>query len=177
MTVNHSPPGLGRGRGCVRVRKAMRSLSEFAAEKLGVLGTGEACGACPEVTGAGRDFGLSGDGRRLLSFSCNDLSQSQPASEDHRRRDRRDGALRHWRRRLAASLTGNHLLYAELRRDGWRGSKAPKRLASSGSGFYLANTWHRSGAGRARRPDRPRRVIARLCLCWRQTQRRKNSPL
>jgi len=54
----------------------MRSLSEFAAEKLGVLERAK-LRRTPEVT-ARAGIWVERDGRRLLSFSCNDyLNLSQ----------------------------------------------------------------------------------------------------
>ena len=113
----------------------MRSLSEFAAEKLGVLERAKLC-RTPEVT-ARAGIWVERDGRRLLSFSCNDyLNLSQhpkiiaAAIAATERYGIGAGASR--------LVTGNHPLYAELeeRLARLKGSEA---ACVFGSG-YLANT-------------------------------------
>ena len=113
----------------------MRSLSEFAAEKLGVLERAK-LRRTPEVT-ARAGIWVERDGRRLLSFSCNDyLNLSQhpkiiaAAIAATERYGIGAGASR--------LVTGNHPLYAELeeRLARLKGSEA---ACVFGSG-YLANT-------------------------------------
>jgi 8-amino-7-oxononanoate synthase len=113
----------------------MRSLSEFAAEKLGVLERAK-LRRTPEVT-ARAGIWVERAGRRLLSFSCNDyLNLSQhpkiiaAAIAATERYGIGAGASR--------LVTGNHPLYAELeeRLARLKGSEA---ACVFGSG-YLANT-------------------------------------
>ena len=113
----------------------MRSLSEFAAEKLGVLERAK-LRRTPEVT-ARAGIWVERNGRRLLSFSCNDyLNLSQhpkiiaAAIAATERYGIGAGASR--------LVTGNHPLYAELeeRLARLKGSEA---ACVFGSG-YLANT-------------------------------------
>ena len=113
----------------------MRSLSEFAAEKLGVLERAK-LRRMPEVT-ARAGIWVERAGRRLLSFSCNDyLNLSQhpkiiaAAIAATERYGIGAGASR--------LVTGNHPLYAELeeRLARLKGSEA---ACVFGSG-YLANT-------------------------------------
>ena len=113
----------------------MRSLSEFAAEKLGVLERAK-LRRTPEVT-ARAGIWVERAGRRLLSFSCNDyLNLSQhpkiiaAAIAATERYGTGAGASR--------LVTGNHPLYAELeeRLARLKGSEA---ACVFGSG-YLANT-------------------------------------
>jgi 8-amino-7-oxononanoate synthase len=113
----------------------MRSLSEFAAEKLGVLERAK-LRRMPEVT-ARAGIWVERDGRRLLSFSCNDyLNLSQhpkiiaAAIAATERYGIGAGASR--------LVTGNHLLYAELEERLAR-LKGTEAACVFGSG-YLANT-------------------------------------
>ena len=113
----------------------MRSLSEFAAEKLGVLERAKLRRTPEETARAG--IWVERNGRRLLSFSCNDyLNLSQhpkiiaAAIAATERYGIGAGASR--------LVTGNHPLYAELeeRLARLKGSEA---ACVFGSG-YLANT-------------------------------------
>jgi 8-amino-7-oxononanoate synthase len=113
----------------------MRSLSEFAAEKLGVLERAK-LRRTPEVT-ARAGIWVERDGRRLLSFSCNDyLNLSQhpkiitAAIAATERYGIGAGASR--------LVTGNHPLYAELEERLAR-LKGTEAACVFGSG-YLANT-------------------------------------
>jgi 8-amino-7-oxononanoate synthase len=113
----------------------MRSLSEFAAEKLGVLERAK-LRRMPEVT-ARTGIWVERDGRRLLSFSCNDyLNLSQhpktiaAAIAATERYGIGAGASR--------LVTGNHPLYAELEERLAR-LKGTEAACVFGSG-YLANT-------------------------------------
>ncbi|HEV2624791.1 MAG TPA: 8-amino-7-oxononanoate synthase [Xanthobacteraceae bacterium] len=113
----------------------MRSLEEFAVDKLAAL-EGAQLRRTPAVT-ARTGIWVERDGRRLLSFSCNDyLNLSQhpqviaAAIEATKRYGVGAGASR--------LVTGNHPLYAELemRLAGLKGTEA---ACVFGSG-YLANT-------------------------------------
>ena len=113
----------------------MRSLEEFAADKLAALECAQ-LRRTPAVT-ARTGIWVERDGRRLLSFSCNDyLNLSQhpqviaAAIEATKRYGVGAGASR--------LVTGNHPLYAELemRLAGLKGTEA---ACVFGSG-YLANT-------------------------------------
>ncbi len=106
----------------------MRSLDEFAGEKLACAGTGE---APPHARGHGARRNL-GRARRppAAVVLLQRLSQSQPAPESHRRRDRGD-------RSATASAPARRGSSPAIIRSmpsskiGWRGSRAPKRPASS----------------------------------------------
>ena len=151
----------------------MRSLDEFAGEKLGELERAQLRRA-PAVT-ARSGIWAERDGRRLLSFSCNDyLNLSQhpeiiaAAVEATKRYGIGAGASR--------LVTGNHPLYAELEGRLAR-LKGTEAACVFGSG-YLANTGIIPALGRARRPDRcsmscrmPASMPAPSC------QRRRDSPL
>jgi 8-amino-7-oxononanoate synthase len=117
------------------LRKAMRSLDEFAAEKLSALDQAK-LRRTPMVT-ARTGIWVERDGRRLLSFSCNDyLNLSQhpkviaAAIEAMERHGIGAGASR--------LVTGNHPLYAALE-DRLAQLKGAKAACVFGSG-YLANT-------------------------------------
>ena len=108
---------------------AMRSLDEFARGKLAAL---ERAQPAPH---AGRDRPRDGiwverDGRRLLSFSCNDYLNLTPASRRSRPpRSRRSSAT-------ASAPAPRGSSPATIRstpswRAGWRGSRAPRRPACS----------------------------------------------
>ena len=113
----------------------MRSLEEFAADKLAALECAQ-LRRTPAVT-ARTGIWVERDGRRLLSFSCNDyLNLSQhpqviaAAIEATRRYGVGAGASR--------LVTGNHPLYAELETRLTR-LKGTEAACVFGSG-YLANT-------------------------------------
>ena len=113
----------------------MRSLEEFAADKLAALECAQ-LRRTPAVT-ARTGIWVERDGRRLLSFSCNDyLNLSQhpqviaAAIEATRRYGVGAGASR--------LVTGNHPLYAELETRLAR-LKGTEAACVFGSG-YLANT-------------------------------------
>src|SRR6516164_11527166 len=113
----------------------MRSLDEFAAAKLDVLDQAK-LRRSPEVT-ARAGIWVERDGRRLLSFSCNDyLNLSQhpkivaAAVEAIEQHGVGAGASR--------LVTGNHPLYAALE-DRLARLKGADAACVFGSG-YLANT-------------------------------------
>src|SRR5277367_6466450 len=113
----------------------MRSLSEFAAEKLGVLERAK-LRRTPTVT-ARDGIWVEREGRRLLSFSCNDYLNLSghpgviaAAIEATTRYGVGAGASR--------LVTGNHPLYAELEGRLAR-LKGTEAACVFGSG-YLANT-------------------------------------
>jgi 8-amino-7-oxononanoate synthase len=113
----------------------MRSLNEFAAEKLNVLERAK-LRRMPEVT-ARAGIWVERDGRRLLSFSCNDylnLSQHPKVIAAAIAATERYGVG------AGASrlVTGNHPLYAELEERLAR-LKGAEAACVFGSG-YLANT-------------------------------------
>ena len=109
------------------------------------------------------------DGRRLLSFSCNDYLNlthhpaiMAAAIEAIERYGVGAGASR--------LVTGNHPLYAELEARLAR-LKGTEAACVFGSG-YLANTGIIPALIGARRPDPDRRIGARLHLCRRAVVRR-----
>ena len=113
----------------------MRSLEEFAADKLAALERAQ-LRRTPAVT-ARTGIWVERDGRRLLSFSCNDyLNLSQhpqviaAAIDATKRYGVGAGASR--------LVTGNHPLYAELETRLAR-LKGTEAACVFGSG-YLANT-------------------------------------
>src|SRR6266702_2870771 len=113
----------------------MRSLEEFAADKLAALERAQ-LRRTPAVT-ARTGIWVERDGRRLLSFSCNDyLNLSQhpqliaAAIDATKRYGVGAGASR--------LITGNHPLYAELESRLAR-LKGTESACVFGSG-YLANT-------------------------------------
>ena len=100
------------------------------------------------------------NGRRLLSFSCNDyLNSDPPSGASKRRRSRRSSATasapapRGWSPAIIRSSPSSK---ARLAR-----SKGTEAACVFGSG-YLANSRHHSGAGRPRRSRADRRAGA--CL-------------
>jgi len=113
----------------------MRSLDEFACEKLAALRRAGLCRT--PVPTARQGIWVERDGRRLLSFSCNDylnLSQHpaiiKAAVEATERYGAGAGASR--------LVTGNHPLYAELE-SRLAALKRTEAACVFGSG-YLANT-------------------------------------
>jgi 8-amino-7-oxononanoate synthase len=113
----------------------MQSLDDFAAAKLAALDRGGLRRALAET--ARHALYVERDGRRLLSFSCNDyLNLSQhPALKDAA-----VAATERWGVGAGASrlVTGNHPLYAELETRLAR-LKGAEASCVFGSGF-LANT-------------------------------------
>ena len=123
----------------------MRSLDDFAGEKLNALERAN-LRRSPVVT-ARAGIWAERDGRRLLSFSCNDyLNLSQhpdviaAAIDATARYGVGAGASR--------LVTGNHPLYGELESRLAR-LKGTEAACVFGSG-YLANTGDHPGSGRAR---------------------------
>src|SRR5215471_19259094 len=129
------PSTMPRSRSFESKRNQMRSLDQFAGEKLAALESAQ-LRRMPAVTNRSGVW-AERDGRRLLSFSCNDyLNLSQhpavvaAAIEATKRYGVGAGASR--------LVTGNHPLYAELEERLAR-LKGTEAACVFGSG-YLANT-------------------------------------
>src|SRR6516162_3486136 len=129
------PSAMPRSRSFESKRNQMRSLDQFAGEKLAALESAQ-LRRMPAVTNRSGVW-AERDGRRLLSFSCNDyLNLSQhpavvaAAIEATKRYGVGAGASR--------LVTGNHPLYAELEERLAR-LKGTEAACVFGSG-YLANT-------------------------------------
>ena len=125
---SHCACRLRRGHVCSRVAKIMRSLDEFAGEKLTAL---EQAQIAPHAGGhgAGRNLGRARRPALTVVF-LQRLPQSQPASRGDCRGHRGDQPLWRRRRRVAARHRQPPALCASSK-AGWRVSRAPKRLASS----------------------------------------------
>src|SRR5215467_9084525 len=128
------PSAMPRSRSFESKRNQMRSLDQFAGEKLAALESAQ-LRRMPAVTNRSGVW-AERDGRRLLSFSCNDyLNLSQhpavvaAAIEATKRYGVGAGASR--------LVTGNHPLYAELEERLAR-LKGTEAACVFGSG-YLAN--------------------------------------
>ncbi len=126
----------------------MRSLDEFASGKLAALERAQ-LRRTPVVTARDGIF-AERDGRRLLSFSCNDylnLSRHpaiiKAAVEAAQRYGVGAGASR--------LVTGNHPLYDELEEPA---GAAQRHRSGLRFRLRLSRQYrHHSGAGRQRRPD------------------------
>ena len=133
----------------------MRSLDEFASAKLAELERSSLRRALVDTTVTG--IWLLRDGRRLLSFSCNDYLNLT----HHPVKDAAIEALRVYGLGAGASrlVTGNHPLFAGSK-AGSRASRTRRPPASSARA--ISPIRHHPGAGRPGRPRADRR--ARACL-------------
>jgi hypothetical protein len=137
--------------GLVCLGIAMRSLDEFAGEKLSVL---DARAASPHAGGnrARRHLGRAGRPPFAVVL-LQRLSQSQPASGRRRGGDRGDRALRRRRRRLAPGHRQSSAVRANSK-AGWRGSRAPRRPAFSAPAISPIPASYRRWSARRSHPRR-----------------------
>ena len=147
----HCACRLRRGHVCSRVAKIMRSLDEFAGEKLTALERAK-LRRTPVVT-ARAGIWAERDGRRLLSFSCNDYLNLSQHPEVIAAAIEATAPLWRRRRRVAArDRQSSALCRARKPAGAAQGHRGGLRLRLRLSRQYR----HHPGAGRRRRshPDR-----------------------